>query len=132
MKVLLVNDNPQMRRMVKRYLRDLAEETRECNDADKAVAAYIDFQPDWVLMDWEMKRLNGIQATQRILADFPQAQICVLTNHTEEELRAAAVQAGVQGYILKDELMDLRRLLSGSAHVPLSRSGVLQNAEVQP
>lgn len=121
MKVLIVNDNPQLRRMVKRYLRDLAEETRECANGEDALAAYIDFQPDWVLMDWELKRrngINGVQATQRILADYPEAQICVLTNHTEEELRAAAEQVGVQGYILKDELMDLRRLLGGALKNP--------------
>lgn len=59
MKLLIVEDNPVMRQMIRRLLADLAEDIRECDDGDEALALYCVFQPDWVLMDWQMPRLNG-------------------------------------------------------------------------
>ena len=111
MKVLIVDDNQQMRLMVKFYLRDLVDETRECADGAEALAAYTEFQPDWVLMDWEMKRVDGLTATRRIRAAYPEAQILMVTQYDDRELRAAASAAGVSGYVLKDDLLALRSLL---------------------
>ncbi len=50
MKILIVDDNCQMRQMTCIYLRDLADETRECCDGTNALATYTDFQADWMLM----------------------------------------------------------------------------------
>ena len=71
MKVLIVDDNRQARQMIKRYLRALIDEARECNDGAEALSAYAEFHPDWVLMDWEMKRVNGLAATHSIIAEYP-------------------------------------------------------------
>ncbi len=111
MKVLIVDDNQQMRQMLKFYLNGLTDEICECEDGAGAVAAYMEFQPDWVLMDWEMKNVDGLTATRHIMAAFPEANILLVTQYDDRELRAAASDAGASGYVLKDDLLTLRSLL---------------------
>jgi two-component system response regulator DegU len=78
MKVLIVDDNPQARRMICKYLRASNAEIAEREDGSEALLAYQKFQPDWVLLDWEMKNLNGMEATRQIIKSYPQAQILTL------------------------------------------------------
>jgi len=114
MKLLIVEDNPQMRRMIRAVVADLAEAITECGDGDEAVAAYGAQQfssYDRVLMDLQMPRVGGLETTRRIRAAFPDAQIIIVTQYDDPHWRAAAVQAGAIGYVLKENLLDLRRLL---------------------
>lgn len=111
MKLLIIDDNPQMRRLLRRVLTGLFTEVCECADGTEAVAAYSHQQPDWVLMDIEMPEVDGLTATRRIRAEFPAAQIVMVTQYDDRELRAAASAAGVSGYVLKDDLLSLRSLL---------------------
>lgn len=111
MRVLIVDDSQPMRQMVKFYLRGIADETRECADGAEALAAYAEFRPDWVLMDWEMKQMDGLTATRGIRANFPDAHILFVTQYDDIELRAAASEAGVCGFVPKDDLLALRSLL---------------------
>ena len=107
MKVLIVDDNEQARRMIKHYLREFSDEFRECVDGANALEAYAEFLPDWVLMDWEMKQIKGLAATQNIISRFPDAKIIIVTNYDETDLRDEARKAGACGYMLKDNLIDL-------------------------
>lgn len=112
MKVLIVDDNQQARQMIIHYLRGLSDDFRECADGAEAVHAYSDFLPDWVLMDYEMKQVNGLAATRHIIADFPEAKILMVTNYDEQDLRRAAMEAGACGYVLKDDLLSLHWFLT--------------------
>ena len=69
-------------------------------------------EPDWVLMDFGMPQLDGLQATRQIIARNPHAQILLVTQHDDEELRQAASEAGVKGYVLKDNLFSLRSTIT--------------------
>lgn len=115
MTVLIVEDNPEMRRLLKSFVRPLAEAAYECGDGAEAEARYAELQPDWVLMDIEMPRVDGIAATRRIKAAFPAARILIVTNYDEADLRSAALAAGACGYVLKENLQELRRLLQPAA-----------------
>lgn len=109
--ILIVDDNPAVRKMTRVYLQDIANEIRECDDGSEALRAYANFQPDWVLMDWQMKRMDGLTATREIKFGFPDARIVMVTQFDDAELRAAANEAGVSGFVSKDDLMSLRKLL---------------------
>jgi CheY-like chemotaxis protein len=111
MKLLIVEDNPVMRQMMRRLLADLAEDIRACADGDEALAFYRVFQPDWVLMDWRMPRLNGLAATRQIIGDDPHARIVIVTAYDDPGVRAAALAAGACGYVLKENLSELRQWL---------------------
>lgn len=112
MKVLIVDDNSYVRQMVKNYLVGIADETFECEDGEDALGAYKEFHPDFVLMDWEMKRIDGLTATRNIISNYPDAKIVMVTHYDDIELREAANKAGVKGFVTKDDLLTLRLILS--------------------
>jgi two-component system, chemotaxis family, chemotaxis protein CheY len=112
LRLLIVEDNPEMRRLLKRLVADLAAEVAECDDGSGALEAYRDCQPDWVLMDIEMKGTDGITATRQIRAVFPDAKVIFVTNHDTQSLRQAAQQLGACGYIVKEDLLEVRRRLA--------------------
>ncbi len=114
MKLLIVEDNPQMRQMICAVVADLAEAVCECSDGEAAVAAYAAEQmsgDDRVLMDLQMPRLSGLEATRRIRAAFPDAHIIIVTQYDDPHWRAAATEAGASGYVLKANLLELRSRL---------------------
>jgi CheY-like chemotaxis protein len=116
-KILIVDDHAETRRMTRFFLRDSPFEFQECDDGADALDCYEAFRPDWILMDWEMKRMNGLAATKRIVKAHPEAQILMVTQYDDEELRRAAIEAGVRGFVLKDDLLSLNSFFKkSSAH----------------
>ena len=112
MKVLIVDDSSQMREMMRQFLPSAAGEIFECEDGIDALACYEKFLPDWVLMDWEMKQMNGLEATRQIIGKYTDAKILLVTQYNDRELREAAAEAGVCGFVLKENLAELRRILA--------------------
>lgn len=94
MKILIVEDNPGVRRMIRLALRPLAAEFFECSDGAEAQAAYVANRPDFVLMDIQMPHQDGIRATRQIFAAHDEARVVMLTDHDGPELREAAREAG--------------------------------------
>lgn len=115
MTVLIVEDNAEMRRLLCSIVRTLAEAAYECGDGAEALAVYAAHHPDWVLMDIEMKVLDGITATAQIIAADPAAKVIIVTNYDHAEWRQAAQAAGACGYVLKENLFELRGLLEPKA-----------------
>jgi|SRR5215471_9996985 len=114
MKVLIVEDNPSMRRMIRRMVAGVADEISECDDGAAACSVYGELRPDWVLMDIDLGQVNGIIATRRIKAEYPEARVVVVTNYNDEKLREAAKSAGACAYVLKEDLLALLRILTES------------------
>jgi len=111
MSLLIVEDNAKMRRMLKSLVADLASPIHECVDGADAPAAYAAQRPDWVLMDIAMKDLDGISATRKIKAAYPDAKIIIVTGYDDPRLRAAAQSAGACAYVHKENLLELRQIL---------------------
>jgi DNA-binding NarL/FixJ family response regulator len=111
MTVLIVDDNPRFRELLRTVLAGVVDEVTECADGDEAVAAYRARRPDWVLMDLQMARVNGLEAVRRLLAADPGARVVVVTDYDDAHWRAAATEAGARGYVLKENLLEVRRLL---------------------
>jgi DNA-binding NarL/FixJ family response regulator len=97
--------------MIRRVVNDLASDVEECGDGSEALAAYTRSSPDWVLMDIEMNRMDGIAATREIVMAHPAAKVVIVSKHDDEQIREAARKAGACGYVLKDNLMAIRELL---------------------
>lgn len=111
MRLLIVDDHAAMRHLLKRVVNGLFNVVVECEDGADALAAYDRHRPDWVLMDIEMKKRDGITATRDIKQLFPDARIVIVSKHDDEKLRAAAHSAGACGYVLKDDLIAVRALV---------------------
>ena len=114
MRLLIVDDHAAMRRLLSRIVNDLCSVVVECEDGADALAAYERHRPDWVLMDIEMSRMDGITATRDIRQIFPEARIVIVSKHDDKQLQAAARTAGACGYVLKDNLIAVRELLERS------------------
>lgn len=111
MKLLIVEDNAEMRRLIVSIVCDLAESITECEDGADAPALYREFQPDLVLMDIKMRHVDGITASRRIIADFPDANICAVTDYADQQTRDLARQAGISNYISKEDLFEIREII---------------------
>src|SRR5918998_5520479 len=81
-------------------------------DGEEAVALCRKEEPDVVLMDISMPKMDGISATRKIKDLLPQTAIVILTGHEEDEHVFEGIKAGAQGYLLKDsEPEDLSRAI---------------------
>ena len=71
------------------------------NNGEEAIALYRQYQSDVLLMDIRMEKMNGVEASEAILKEFPQARILFLTTFSDDEYIVKALKLGVKGYILK-------------------------------
>ncbi|MFT3863305.1 MAG: response regulator transcription factor [Solirubrobacterales bacterium] len=71
-------------------------------DGEEALALVAAEQPDVVLMDLRMPRLDGIEATRRLSETHPRIGVVALTTYADDETVVAALQAGARGYLTKD------------------------------
>jgi len=114
---MIVDDHAEMRRLLRSLLDDLASEFTECADGTEAVAAFARQRPDWTLMDIAMKGMDGLEATRRILKQFPGSRILMLTQHDTPQMRAAALEAGACAFISKDNLDQLGTILREQSRI---------------
>lgn len=112
MKLLIVEDNAEMRRLIVKIVCRANDTVFECEDGEQALPAYRVHLPDWVLMDLQMRVLDGISATRQIINDFPDAKIVIVTDYGGAQLRNAAQDAGARAFIVKENLIELRRVLA--------------------
>ncbi len=81
-------------------------------DGEEAVALCREEEPDVVLMDISMPKMDGISATREIRNLLPQTAVIILTGHEDDEHVFEGIKAGAQGYLLKDsEPDDLARAI---------------------
>jgi DNA-binding NarL/FixJ family response regulator len=111
MKILIVDDSEPVRRTIRSFVSDLAEELCEAADGAEAIVACRERRPDWVLMDIQMGGMNGIAATRHLKAAFPETNVMIVTSFDDACLREAATEAGASAYVTKDDLFEVRRIL---------------------
>jgi DNA-binding NarL/FixJ family response regulator len=103
-RVLLADDQPLLRmgfRMVLEAEEDL-EVVGEAADGDAAVRMVAALSPDVVLMDVRMPGMNGLEATERIVAEHAASKVLILTTFDIDEYAFAGLRAGASGFLLKD------------------------------
>ena len=105
MKVLIIDDNALVRELAKSILNAAwPVDARECADG-RAGAAELGWRPDLILVDYEMRPMNGLEFT-RLLREGgrgadPRTPVIMMTGHADREHVLAARRAGVDGFVVK-------------------------------
>ncbi len=104
-RVLVADDQSMVRAGFRMLLADEQdiEVVAEAENGREAVEKTARFNPDVILMDIRMPELDGLQATQRILAEDNGARILILTTFDLDEYVYEALSAGASGFVLKDD-----------------------------
>jgi DNA-binding NarL/FixJ family response regulator len=104
--VLLVDDHSLVRRGFRRILEDEKDMdvVGEAGDGETAVKLAKELHPRVVVMDCALPGMNGLQATREIMEDSPEANVLMLSMHSESTWVRQAIEAGAKGYMLKSAL----------------------------
>ncbi|MHB8534863.1 MAG: response regulator [Sulfuricaulis sp.] len=104
LRILLADDHNLVRTGMISLLRSFPdiEVVGETGDGREAIELVRTLAPNIVLMDIAMPGLNGIEATARIVKEFPRTRVVVLSMHADEEYVLQALRAGAAGYLLKN------------------------------
>jgi len=107
MKLLLVDDNDRIRKIMRNMCSAHFDEVIECCDGTEALAAFHLSIPDWVIMDIRMKKMDGIEATEKIIASHPEAKIIVVSQYNDEPTIDAAKKVGAVEFVNKENLSNV-------------------------
>ena len=133
--ILLIDDHPLLRKGVKQLI-ELDSEllvTGEASDAEEGVEKAIELEPDLILLDLNMPRINGIETLKLLRDAGVTSRVVVFTVSDNEEDVIAALKAGADGYLLKDMepeelLTNLNQAANGKMVISERLSTVLAQA----
>ncbi|MBX2861120.1 MAG: response regulator transcription factor [Vampirovibrio sp.] len=126
-KVLLVDDHTILRQGLKQLL-DATDAhvtvTGEAGDGQEAISLAFSLRPDVILMDINLPKVNGYEATKAILTGWPEARVVVLTNQDDPHVIKKFLDLGVKGFCLKDipigQMLDVIDGVMAGKTMPLS------------
>jgi HlyD family secretion protein len=123
LKIMLVDDQKSIQLKLQEMLSSEVEFqiVGIADDGETAIAQIESLQPDVLLLDIEMPKMNGIQTTEIVSKRFPDCRILVLSSHEDREYVQKAIAAGADGYILKnadpsDLVMAIYSVSKGYSH----------------
>ena len=121
-RIVVADDHPVVRSGLVALLRTIPglDVIGEAADGDTAVSVVLDREPDVILMDVRMPGTDGIEATRQIKDKAPHCRVLILTMHDDDATVFTAMQAGAQGYLLKeaeqeDIVRAIRAVVAGEA-----------------
>jgi DNA-binding NarL/FixJ family response regulator len=120
LKVLLADNHTLVRAGIRALLEQIPNVTvvAEAGDGREALKLVEMHRPNLVLMDITMPVMNGLEATGRIVKEFPQTRVVMLSVHNDEEYVLQSLRAGAAGYLLKD---------AGRAELEIAVAAVARN-----
>lgn len=100
---IMVVDDSQLaiRKMEAMLLKMGHNVVQTASNGSVAIDNYRKAVPDLVTMDITMPEMSGIEATGKIIAEFPDAKIIMVTSHGQEDMVRQAIKAGARGYVMK-------------------------------
>jgi DNA-binding NarL/FixJ family response regulator len=117
-RLLIVDDHEVVRQGLRVFLGSdpAIEIVGEAEDGAQALEAARQLQPDVVLMNLVMPRMDGVEATLALRKELPDSKVIILTSTLDEGRMVAAIRAGAVGYLLKDaSAADLRTAIMAAA-----------------
>jgi len=109
--ILIADDNENVRRMMRKLIEEVETDLVEASNGSEAIEAYEQHRPDWVLMDINMRTMDGLTAMRTILDRHPEARIVIVSQHQDARTRATALAMGAHAFVGKEDLTELRQLI---------------------
>ena len=121
-RILLADDHREVLDTLRPLLDEMGEVVGMVEDGRALIEAARLLEPDLIITDISMPRLNGLDATRTILACLPESKVIILTVHREAVYLSLAFNAGARGYILKRSAVAelpqaVLRVLAGDRYV---------------
>lgn len=103
-KLVIIDDHQLFREGVKRILslEPTIDVLAEGDDGEMAIELVQKYQPDVILMDINMPKVNGVEATRRLIETFPNVKVLILSIHDDESYVTHVLKTGAAGYLLKE------------------------------
>jgi DNA-binding NarL/FixJ family response regulator len=107
-RVVLADDHAVVRESLSLALKEAGgiEVVGEAEDGRKVQDLVAQTRPDVLIIDVGMPDLNGVEATRKIVADYPEIRVIALSAHTEQRFVMAMLEAGASGYAIKGNSLD--------------------------
>lgn len=108
MRVMLIDDSKMIRNIERSVLLQLGDhEIAEASDGIDALSQVGAFDPELILVDWNMKEMDGLTFVQRFRQTNKQTPVIMVTTETEKSRVIEAIQAGVNNFVVKPFTPDL-------------------------
>lgn len=138
-RIMIVDDHAVVRKGIRALLateEDL-EVIGEAIDGEQAIAQFEELNPDLLLLDLIMPKVNGIEVIKRIKGDHPESKILVLTSFAADDQVFPAIKAGALGYLLKDTepedlIRSIREVYRGESSLSPTIARKVLNEVFQP
>lgn len=113
---LIVDDEPRHRRFARAALESVGFQCAEASDGAEAVAVAARLQPTWILMDIEMRPMDGLTALAHIAVDQPDTRVIMMSQYDGDAFRAESLRLGATAFLPKQDLNDLTALMQSIDH----------------
>jgi two-component system, NarL family, response regulator DegU len=103
-KIAIIDDHQLFREGVKRILdfEPNFEVVAEGDDGSEALSLVETYHPDVIIMDINMPKINGVEATRELIDHYPDSKVLILSIHDDENYVSHALKTGATGYLLKE------------------------------
>jgi CheY-like chemotaxis protein len=110
--VLVVDENVKMRSMITEIIKIKTKNVVECTKGIDALEEYKVYNPNWIVIDAKMKRMDGLTATELVHQYFPTAKVMIVSQDDSPEIRHAAHHAGAAAFVPKENLLEIINTLN--------------------
>jgi len=137
-KIMLVDDHAIVRAGLRTVIASIdgMKVVAEAADGLQAIERCRKMRPDFIIMDITMPKMDGIESTREILAEFPEVKVLALSMHSKAHFVNNILQAGASGYLLKDCVMEelpqaINEILNGETFICSKLSELVANGKLK-
>ncbi len=127
MKIMIVDEDKNFRNYLKAMINAHNDQCIELIDALYLNEDYENYRPGLVVIDLQMKKINGFTAAGKLLKEFPEARIAVLSSFEDGPLRAKAERMGIKNFIPKEYLFEFYEIISSDENDLIKNNDSLIN-----
>jgi CheY-like chemotaxis protein len=109
---LIVDDNPDIRKLIIQTICGCGDDFRECSDGDEVIDSYENFSPDLLLMDIRMKNISGLISASQLTEKYPESRVIIISDYDTPSFKKAALAAGALAFFSKENLLEVKNYIA--------------------